>query len=64
MIVDLIDKLVQKEDLTFDESKSAMTLIMEGEATPSQFGSSNKSSISSVIPSNPGNSLFMSIISS
>ena len=39
MIVDLIDKLVQKEDLTFDESKSAMTLIMEGEATPSQFGS-------------------------
>ena len=39
MIVDLIDKLVQKENLTFDESKSAMTLIMEGEATPSQFGS-------------------------
>ena len=39
MIVGLIEKLVQKENLTFDESKSAMTLIMEGEATPSQFGS-------------------------
>jgi len=39
MIVNLIEKLVQKKDLTFDESKSAMTLIMEGEASPSQFGS-------------------------
>ena len=39
MIVNLIEKLFQKQDLTFDESKSAMTLIMEGEATPSQFGS-------------------------
>ena len=39
MIVNLIEKLVQKQDLTFDEAKSAMTLIMEGEATPSQFGS-------------------------
>ncbi|MEC9366854.1 MAG: anthranilate phosphoribosyltransferase [Chloroflexota bacterium] len=39
MIVNLIEKLVQKKDLTFEESKSAMTLIMEGEASPSQFGS-------------------------
>ena len=39
MITDLIEKLVQKENLTFDEAVSAMTLIMEGEATPSQFGS-------------------------
>ena len=28
MIVNLIEKLVQKQDLTFDESKSAMTLII------------------------------------
>ena len=38
MIVNLIEKLVHNQDLTFDESKSAMTLIMEGEAPPSQFG--------------------------
>ena len=39
MITSLIEKLVQKENLSFEESVSAMTLIMEGEATPSQFGS-------------------------
>jgi len=39
MITNLIEKLVQKENLTFDEAVSAMTLIMDGEATPSQFGS-------------------------
>ena len=39
MIGNLIEKLVQKENLTFDEAVSAMTSIMDGEATPSQFGS-------------------------
>ena len=39
MISNLIEKLVQKENLTFDEAVSAMTSIMDGEATPSQFAS-------------------------
>ena len=39
MISNLIEKLVQKENLTFDEAISAMTSIMDGEATPSQFAS-------------------------
>ena len=38
MIQELIQKLVDGLTLSFDESVQAMNQIMEGEATPAQFG--------------------------
>ena len=39
MIKEYISKLVQGEDLSFEESIDVMTQIMEGESTPAQLGS-------------------------
>ena len=38
MIQELIQKLVDGSTLSFEESAQAMNQIMEGEATPAQFG--------------------------
>ena len=38
MIKEYISKLVQGEDLSFEESIDVMTQIMEGESTPAQLG--------------------------